>query len=158
MHATVSTMRLAILSSSFPTASSYICRQCRRKVSAATPRTSLLSSSPFLSHRQASNAPFLDKVRKKVWGTNLPPGPADPYGSPGVIDERQKLQKDAVERREQIDARTKGLQKGREESARVEQDEVEEIEATTWEGMPTVGGQDWGMDVWDEEFPYEGYV
>ena len=36
--------------------------------------------------------------------------------------------------------------------------DAEEIEATTWEGMPTVGGKDWGMDVWDEENFFEGYV
>lgn len=98
-------------------------------------------------------------MRKKIWGTDLPPGQENPYGDPGVIEQR-RLQKEAQDKE-------RGIEKAEPVATEVapaaekevtEPADVEESDATTWEGMPTVGGPDWGIENWDDEHPFEGYV
>ncbi|EEA25794.1 hypothetical protein TMatcc_005971 [Talaromyces marneffei ATCC 18224] len=59
----------------------YVCSNCRYDAS-------LPSSSQHQSRRYASgsgNTPFTDKIRRRIWGTDNPPGLEDPYGGEGVI-------------------------------------------------------------------------
>lgn len=61
--------------------STYVCRSCRNQLKTARrPNADQI--------RRASNTPVIDYVRRKIWGTDNPPGPADPYG-PGWADHRR---------------------------------------------------------------------
>ncbi|CAG8903950.1 unnamed protein product [Penicillium egyptiacum] len=105
----------------------FVCSSCRIQ---ATPRISPLGQ----VRRYASDSPgILERARRKIWGTDKPPGPADPYTgsqimpgsgmSPGepVLEEGFSLEEGQA-RPEEID------------------------ENLTWEGMPKIGflkGEKW---------------
>lgn len=59
----------------------YVCSNCRYDAS-------LPSHHHHQSRRYASgsgNTPFTEKLRRRIWGTDNPPGLEDPYGGEGVI-------------------------------------------------------------------------
>ena len=46
------------------------------------------------------NLPFTEKIRRKIWGTDNPPGAADPYGGPSFLEKRKmRREQEAAERR-----------------------------------------------------------
>jgi hypothetical protein len=47
-----------------------------------------------------SNLPFTEKIRRKIWGTDNPPGLADPYGGPSFL-ERRRMEREQREKGEQ---------------------------------------------------------
>jgi hypothetical protein len=105
----------------------YVCSICRQDV---RPRPVLVRQ--FL--RNASNAtPLTERVRRKIWGTDNPPGLKDPYGGEGVLERKWKKQ---PEQQEEEPARgsTKALET---QSEDVLSDTYEP--ATTWEDLPRVG-------------------
>ncbi|EAW19434.1 mitochondrial 54S ribosomal mL50 protein [Aspergillus fischeri NRRL 181] len=105
----------------------YVCSICRQDV---RPRPVLVRQ--FL--RNASNAtPLTERVRRKIWGTDNPPGLKDPYGGEGVLERKWKKQ---PEQQEEEPARgsTEALET---QSEDVLSDNYEP--ATTWEGLPRVG-------------------
>lgn len=61
----------------------YVCSNCRYDVSLS----SAVSNHQHQARRHAGsgNTPFTEKVRRKIWGTDNPPGLEDPYGGEGVI-------------------------------------------------------------------------
>ena len=72
----------------------YICSSCRRR--ARLPRLT-----PSSSVRTASSGlPFTERLRRKIWGTDNPPGLKDPYGGPSIL-ERRKAEKEAQKRAEE---------------------------------------------------------
>ncbi|KAJ5120428.1 uncharacterized protein N7515_009816 [Penicillium bovifimosum] len=75
----------------------------------------------------ASESPgILERTRRKLWGTDQPPGPADPYSGsqlmPGSEPAPEKQEDEGF-----------SLSKG------VEAPENVEVENLTWEGMPKIG-------------------
>ena len=129
----------------------YICRSCRQHAQ----DTALRATTPMqpIACRNASSSSFTDRLRKRIWGTDEPLGQKDPYGGPGIIERRRQEQ----ELRKGTSASTSPNQQ---ETATYEydlDDVPEESNATTWEGMPVVGGPDWGIDIWEEENPFEGF-
>ncbi|PKX90837.1 mitochondrial 54S ribosomal mL50 protein [Aspergillus novofumigatus IBT 16806] len=105
----------------------YVCSICRQDV---RPRPVLVRQ--FL--RNASNAtPLTERVRRKIWGTDNPPGLKDPYGGEGVLERKWKKQ---PEQQEEEPAR------GSNEALETQSEDVlsDTYEpATTWEGLPRVG-------------------
>lgn len=85
-----------------------------------------------------------DKLRKKIWGSEIPPGQEDPYGKESVFDQK---------RREREQEREKGrvLEPTPEREVETPQDQTEYVEATTAEGLETVGGPGWGTRQWKKE-------
>ena len=133
----------------------FICAQCRRRASTAIPKAASSAPKPFPPRRYASSSfadNFTDKLRKKIWGTDTPPGQEDPYGPPSLLDQKRRQ----AEERESDEESEKAAK------VPVTTEEPEEdpnyVPATTWDGLDTVGGPNWGMDVWDEENPFEGFV
>ncbi|KAF4174974.1 hypothetical protein CNMCM8694_005397 [Aspergillus lentulus] len=105
----------------------YVCSICRQDV---RPRPVLVRQ--FL--RNASNAtPLTERVRRKIWGTDNPPGLKDPYGGEGVLERKWKKQPGQQEE-EPARASTEALETQSEDAL---SDTYEP--ATTWEGLPRVG-------------------
>merc|ERR1712098_132677 len=123
--------------------STYLCSACKHH------------ASPFSTSalRAASNGkvPLTEKLRRKIWGTDNPPGLEDPYGDRSVFDQSKKK-----ERR---------LEKEERDAARLEAQSAAEIEnytgssryepASTWDGLERVG---WTEDRWDPENLYTPFV
>ena len=121
--------------------SDFVCAQCRRQASSAIPKASHLAKQPPTLRRYASSS-ITDKLRKKIWGTDSPPGQDDPYGSPSVLDKRREQQE-------------------KQEAAKTTKTEAPDDDgyyapATTWDGLKTVGRPGWGLERWDEDNVFEG--
>lgn len=56
----------------------YVCSACRHEV-----RSAPLLAQPV--RRNASNSSITEGLRRKIWGTDNPPGLKDPYGGPGAL-------------------------------------------------------------------------
>lgn len=68
----------------------YVCSSCR----------SILPSTSRQQIRQNSDIPFTEKVRRKIWGTDNPPGLKDPYGGPSFL-ERKLAERRAQQQQQQ---------------------------------------------------------
>ena len=98
-----------------------------------------------------------EKWRRKIWGTDTPPGPADPYGGPSVFEQRREmLQLDPLKK-------PKELEKQKEAPAVIEEDVDNDLNmerykpATTWEKLPRIGGDAWAKQEYISAHPFEGY-
>lgn len=130
----------------------YVCSVCRQE---ARPRP--LVARQFL--RNASNAtPITERVRRKIWGTDNPPGLKDPYGGEGVLE--RKFRKDQPARQEE---EPENLAQASEQTQVENEADLASAEAyepaTTWEGLPRVGH----LGRWSDLPPsqadaYESYV
>jgi hypothetical protein len=54
----------------------YVCASCRFAVSTGSRQQT----------RHQSDLPFTEKIRRKIWGTDNPPGLKDPYGGPSFLE------------------------------------------------------------------------
>lgn len=139
------------LSYAVRTRSCYTCLQCRRRTD-----LNLLASSipsiPLIRRRNASTSrdktPYTEKLRKKIWGTDTPPGQADPYGNTSVLDrskQQAKAQEQEPEPVDTIDA-APAL-------------DIDYVPATIWDGLDHIGGAaGWWEEAWDEENHFQGYA
>lgn len=136
--------------------SSFICLKCRF-LSYRAAQKSNSSTNHLPSRRHASGFINTEKWRKKIWGSENPPGQEDPYGAPGALDQRRRER--GVEDPEQSAKET--------ETSVEDPDDVDEDitprgphykRATTWEGLERVGYRNWGKEQFDEEYPFEGFV
>ena len=130
------------------TKSHYVCLQCRLQTSAAT-RTTNSSISLTQAPRRHASWVSTDKLRKKIWGTETPPGQADPYVTESE-DDRAKRE------REQKNEEAKKLESAPEKKPEsVPEDGY--VAATTAKGLKRVGGHGWGKAEWDAENPFQGF-
>jgi len=149
--------RALLFASSRP---AYICRRCWRQTldTAFKPNPSLQAS--LITRRCASSSSLPDRLRKRIWGTDKPPGAEDPYGPPGAFELKRKERETEDRDEGTVQAETRPPQTLRqrieEESQEGLEDPPDASEATTWEGMPVLGRPDWGKEEWDEEHPFEG--
>ncbi|EED21669.1 conserved hypothetical protein [Talaromyces stipitatus ATCC 10500] len=133
----------------------YVCSNCRYDAS-------YLPSSSQRRHASGSgNTPFTDKLRRRIWGTDNPPGLEDPYGGEGVIAKEwakrkaQYMGKDAQQKQ-------KGEEQNAVELPRADEIEPEEDEsllpdftpATTAHDLPRMGH----LSQWNDFPPTEGDV
>ncbi|CCU81632.1 hypothetical protein BGHDH14_bgh03879 [Blumeria hordei DH14] len=89
-------------------------------------QTKLYSSS---SRREVDTSlPFTEKLRRKIWGTNEPPGNLNPYGKQNHIDQSDQLE-------------TNPTKLEREMSRAVETDQTDFEPATTWDGLELIGDE-----------------
>ncbi|KAI9375436.1 ribosomal subunit 39S-domain-containing protein [Aspergillus egyptiacus] len=111
----------------------YVCSVCRQE---ARPRP--LGTRQFL--RNASDStPITERVRRKLWGTDNPPGLKDPYGGEGVFE--KKFKKAQTGQQEET-AAVEETQAAETESAVTEDAESAESSyqpATTWNDLQRVG-------------------
>ncbi|KAL2700603.1 hypothetical protein AAEP93_007422 [Penicillium crustosum] len=99
----------------------FICSSCRIQ---ATPRISPLSQ----TRRYASDSSpgILERARRKIWGTDNPPGPADPYTGSQIMPGA------GMSPGEPVPEEAFSLEEGQARSEEIE-------ENLTWEGMPRIG-------------------
>lgn len=118
--------------------SPYLCHACKQ-------RTSSFSTS---SLRTAANTPgFTEKLRRKIWGTDSPPGAKDPYGGLSKF-ERKKMQEEeqALEQAEQ--------------SRPVTQEVSADYQpADSWNGLEVVGDTAaMFRQQWEADHQFEGFL
>ena len=130
--------------------SGYVCLKCQLLASAAIRTTNSSITLPYASRRHASWIDT-DKLRKKIWGTETPPGQEDPYGKESVFDQKRR-------EREQERQKSRELQPRPEQAAEKPEDETDDVKATTTEGLETVGGPDWEKEEREaEDDSFEGF-
>jgi hypothetical protein len=66
----------------------YVCASCR----------SALPSRGFQQVRHNSKLPFTERLRRKIWGTDNPPGLKDPYGGPSFLERYREERKQTRQR------------------------------------------------------------
>lgn len=136
----------------------YVCSTCRQTT---RPRTSILA----VQSRQASSSnntgpdPLTERVRRKLWGTDKPPGLKDPYGGKGVLE--QKFGRDGevveagegAEQQQQVKSQLE-LSEEEAHAGETENQDAEYVPATSWEGIERVGH----LGGWKDFAPVEGDV
>ena len=129
--------------------SGYVCSQCRLRASTAVRTTNPSTSLPYVFRRQAS---WLDttKLRKRIWGTETPPGRDDPYGKESVFDRKRRERQQKTEGEREVES----VPEGREETP---EGDTDYVPATTGHGLERVGGPDWGATQWEAENPFQGF-
>lgn len=133
--------------------SGFVCLKCQLRASAAVRTTNPPITLPYTSRRHASWIDT-DKLRKKIWGTDTPPGQEDPYGKESVFDAKRR------EREQEREKGRKELKPGPSpELQKRPEDEVDDgVKATTTEGLKTAGGPDWEREEWEEKNdPFKGF-
>jgi len=63
----------------------YICRSCRHFVFRQR-----LAGAQSVRHVSSKTLPFTERLRRKIWGTDNPPGLKDPYGGPSFLERWQE--------------------------------------------------------------------
>jgi len=117
------------------TASPFLCTTC-------TVRNSPFSTTTRLPEQ--AKVPYTDKIRRKLWGTESPPGQQDPYGKASQFD--------------QTTADVEGAkQPNRSPELQAMMDAYEP--STSWEGLESVGGfGNWWRDHWDADHAFQGFM
>ncbi|KAL6234667.1 hypothetical protein BDW75DRAFT_240883 [Aspergillus navahoensis] len=139
-----SSLRLLNLEAATPLQGSrtrYVCSTCRQE---ARPRPFVARQ--FLRHASDDNTPITERVRRKLWGTDNPPGLKDPYGGEGVFEKKFKRAGQALKQQEpEGDQRTPAEDQAAaaEDTALADVTEDvpsrEYVPATTWEGLDRIG-------------------
>ena len=111
--------------------STYICPSCRRS---HFPRGFARDQRRHASNK---NLPFTEKLRRKIWGTDNPPGLKDPYGGPSFLERRRAEREgrklpEAEEANEPHEPDTL--------SNTPEAHSTEYVPASTWDGLEHIGG------------------
>ncbi|CAD6567671.1 MAG: hypothetical protein ASARMPREDX12_000594 [Alectoria sarmentosa] len=105
---------------------------------------------PYASRRHASWVDT-EKLRKKIWGSETPPGQEDPYGKESVFDQRRREREQEIEKGMELEPVPEG-EVGKSE------EQTGYVEATTTEGLERVGWPGWGTKEWEEENSYRGFM
>jgi hypothetical protein len=119
--------------------SPYLCSACKHQASFST--TSIQAA------RANGKVPFTEKVRRRIWGTDAPPGLEDPYGDKSVFDKtkEQAKEEEAEEREAQVKA--------------TKPDPSTYEPASTWDGLEQVGGfGNWWKYNWDPDHQFQGFL
>lgn len=99
--------------------------------------------------RSQAAKPFTEKIRSKIWGTDSPPGLADPYGDASVFDKSKEAPAGEVVEEPHTSGYTKE-----------EYDAMMALyePATTSEGLEQVGGKGgWMRENWDVHHEFKGF-
>lgn len=141
---------------------SYVCSSCRLRT-LHDPRPNSL---PTQSVRYATggSTPFTEKIRRKIWGTDNPPGAEDPYGGEGQLFKRQRAEQrerereveEAAEAAEMADAleeeQANASPYGRSVIRTIVPEDFEP--ATNWEGLEHLGS----LGLWHQKPPRDSDV
>ncbi|KAI9799645.1 MAG: hypothetical protein M1833_003960 [Piccolia ochrophora] len=106
---------------------------------------------PISSQRRFSTTPtpsaeisFTEKIRRKIWGTDQPPGAADPYGDASRFDQTRKappVQEEVAE-----------VPRSTHKVAAAASEDPSYVPAMTWDGMEEIGGSI------EYEYAFEGFA
>ena len=126
----------------------YICARCRSNVIKQAQRAPISTS----ISRNAEKLPYAERFRRKIWGTDTPPGQADPYTKePNQTKETEEMGRDA----EGLSATEEAV--ALQDSASTVDPQLDYVPAQTWDGLEHVGGTTgWWEEAWDEEHQFTG--
>ena len=99
----------------------FVCSSCRIQT---TPRISPLGQ--FRQYASDSSPGILERARRKIWGTDKPPGPADPYSGSQIMSGT------GLAAGEPVSEEKFSLEEGEGQSEEIDDN-------LTWEGMPRIG-------------------
>ena len=163
--------------------STFICKQCRKQ--ALSPGSTLLHAT-YVPRRYASSGgdkdesekekiPYTEKLRRKIWGTDLPPGQKDPYAKLSPEQRQQEIEERELQRaeRELEEDNERLAREGKtiaavEPEIRTESEEVDVddlvldpeegyVPALSADGLERLGGATgWWEGAWDSENQYHG--
>lgn len=126
------------------TSRSYICSSCKLQSLRETRRS--LTSPTYVRYASGGTTPFTEKIRRKIWGTDKPPGLADPYGGESRLEKRLRERREALSEEVEEEAYTA------EEGDVVNTTLPEGYKpAETWDGLEHVGSS----GHWSEKLPTE---
>ncbi|KAI9715162.1 MAG: hypothetical protein M1812_006141 [Candelaria pacifica] len=128
---------LAVSSRSSPS----VCLTCRRRTLSTSPRATF-STSRTQRDSEDNKPSYTERLRRKIWGTDNPPGQKDPY---------QKLSPEELEAEEEP---ADELAPAEDESRA----RVPYKAASTWDGLESVGGSEWLADEWARKHPFRGFL
>ncbi|PKY01281.1 hypothetical protein P168DRAFT_293099 [Aspergillus campestris IBT 28561] len=111
----------------------YVCTVCQHE---ARPRP--LIARQFLRNASSNTTPVTERVRRKIWGTDNPPGLKDPYGGEGVFEKKFRKNQTQQAEGEQAAETAVGAEHEHAGAEEVAADDTYEP-ATTWEGLTRVG-------------------
>jgi hypothetical protein len=118
------------------TASPYLCSSCSYQTS---------SFSTSSSRPADKKITLTEKVRRKIWGTDQPPGLEDPYGNASVLDRTNK-------RAQEQDMAPRS-------AVHIAELDPSYVPAATWDGLERVGGFGrWWKENWDPDHRFEGFL
>lgn len=125
------------------TPSPYLCRACKQN-SASFSTTGL---------QAAANSPgFTEKIRRKIWGTDSPPGAEDPYGGLSRFDRTKQKELEQEQEQEQ----GQQLEQTASDPAELPADYQP---SDTWHGLDIVGDEvAMFKRRWRSEHKFEGFV
>jgi hypothetical protein len=121
--------------------SPYLCSSCTYKAS---------SFSTSSSRPADKKLPLTEKLRRRIWGTDQPPGQENPYEKikPGERVRRQDREEEAAQR-----------QNSKGELKTMADVDPAYVPATSWEGLESVGGfGHWWKQNWDAEHQFNGFL
>lgn len=131
--------------------SSYVCLQCRFRASTPTQSANSSISLTYTSRRHASWL-NTDNIRKKIWGTENPPGQEDPYRKESAFDRKRREREQENEEERPLD-----LVPDEELESALGGEDEQYVPATTAEGLERVGDRSWGRDEWEAENSFQGF-
>jgi hypothetical protein len=131
----------------------YICRSCRHLA-----LRQRVTSWQSLRHASSEEIAITEKVRRKIWGTDNPPGLADPYGGESFLEKRRKeraLQKEAQELKESEEEhatpamleRSGGTTQAMDSNAGSDYLPKEYVRSETWDGLEHLGHKGHWRDI-----------
>lgn len=123
-----------------------VCPSCRTRLSSSSQRFALSTSA---SQRAAGDnkVPFTEKIRRRIWGTESPPGQEDPYGDLSALDRtKKKKSRSTVQADDATELRAPTVLPGINSY----------VPATTWDGLEQIGGEGAAEEWWDEEERFRG--
>ncbi|OJD12766.1 hypothetical protein AJ78_06683 [Emergomyces pasteurianus Ep9510] len=93
-------------------------------------------------NNNSNDLPVTEKLRRKIWGTDKPPGVKDPYGSESQLDHAEPLAEiDEPHALEESEMGEEG--QGIRVATAEEKEDAEYKHADTWEGLRQVGAEQW---------------
>lgn len=115
--------------------SPYLCQVCKQRTTSFS-TTSLQAA--------ANNPGFTEKLRRKIWGTDNPPGAKDPYGGLSKFDQtKQREQDQEIEQRRPATLETS----------------ADYQPADNWDGLEVVGDTAaMFKQQWEAEHQFEGFL
>ena len=119
----------------------YICTRCRNYAIKQAQRATIATSASRAAEPNRQ-LPFSEKLRRKIWGTDTPPGQADPY------TKQPKDVKGALASDERVTLENHTL---------AADSQLDYVPASTWDGLEQIGGATgWWEDAWDKQHQFTG--
>ncbi|PGH33925.1 hypothetical protein GX50_03246 [[Emmonsia] crescens] len=142
----------------------YVCSTCRRQCLPQSLRPinhqfqfRRYTPSNSSQNNDRGDLPVFEKLRRKVWGTDKPPGVKDPYGSESQLDHVEPLA-ELSEPHSPAEMEMEEGERGIRIATAEEKEHGEYKSADTWEGLRQVGVEQWWESPRNAEDYFEPFM